>query len=260
MARRSGGDKLFQRKKELEEKDFRRKKADKAKIPDVIIACEDSVSSPTYFQKIVEKLIQEKRITQDSFVIANHNHSNPSGVLDDLKKHICNNGKTYKDFEHKWIVIDRDIARVNGGGHSKEDFNLAILNAKRLKVEVAYSNDSFELWYLLHFEYRDTAILRDEILDEVIKKLKAKNPHKFSLLDKTTIKQSNFTKHIFDELIVLQDVAIRNAKRLLDSYGDNHNPESDNPATTVHLLVEVLNGLGKKYEGSCIVEKFNIFY
>lgn len=245
MARRSGGDKLFQRQKELKEKDFQRKKADKSKVPDVIIACEDSVSSPTYFQQIVAKLIQEKRITQDSFVIANHNHSNPSGVLEDLKKHTCNNGKTYKNFEHKWIVIDRDVARVNGGGHSREDFNLALQKAKKDKVQVAYSNDAFELWYLLHFEYRNTAILRDEILSEVIKKLKAKNQHKFSLLDKTTIKQSNFTKHIFDELIVLQDVAIRNAKRLLDSYGDNHNPESDNPSTTVHVLVGVLNGLDK---------------
>lgn len=40
MARRSGGGKLFQRQKELKEKDFQRKKADKSKIPDVIIACE----------------------------------------------------------------------------------------------------------------------------------------------------------------------------------------------------------------------------
>ena len=243
MARRSGGDKLFQRQKELKEKDFQRKQADKSKIPDVIIACEDGVSSPTYFKQIVAKLIQEKRITQDSFVIANHNHSNPSGVLEDLKKHTCNNGKTYKNFEHKWIVIDRDIARVNGGGHSKEDFNLAFNKAKKDKVQVAYSNDSFELWYLLHFEYRDTAILRDEILDEVIKKLKAKNQHKFSLLDKTTIKQANFTKQIFEELIILQDVAIRNAKKLLDSYGDNHHPENENPSTTVHLLVKILNKL-----------------
>lgn len=248
MARRGqdSSDKIFQRTKELRDKDFQRKKADKPKIPDIIIACEDSVSSPIYFWLIVEKLIKQRLITQDSFVIANHNHSNPSGVLEDLKKHICDNGKTYKDFEHKWIVIDRDATRVNGGGHGRGDFNKALQNAKRLKVEVAYSNDSFELWYLLHFTYRSTAILRDDTLNEVIKKLKAKNPHKFAKLNKDNIKQENFTKLIFDELLELQVTAIENAKRLLTSYGAEHNPESDNPSTKVHLLVGVLNKLNQR--------------
>lgn len=240
---RRGGDKLFQKQNELREKDFKRKKVDKLKIPDIIIACEDSVSSPTYFGLIVEKLIEQRLITQDSFVIANHNHSNPSGVLEDLKKHTCDNVKTYKDFEHRWIVIDRDVKRVNGGGHGREDFNKALQSAKKLKVEVAYSNDSFELWYLLHFVYRNTAILRDEIVKEVIQHLKNKNPHKFVKLNKDNIKQKNYTKLIFEEFAPLQEVAIRNAKKLLASYGTEHNPESDNPSTTVYLLVELLNKL-----------------
>ena len=37
-----------------------------------------------------------------------------------------------------------------------------------------------------------------------------------------------------------QSQAIKNAKKLLASH-DPHNPESDNPATTVHLLVQELN-------------------
>lgn len=248
MARRGqdSSDKIFQRKKELNAQEFKREKERKSKIPDIIIACEDSVSSPTYFGLIVEKLIKQRFITQDSFVIANHNHSNPSGVLEDLKKHTCDNGKTYKDFEHKWIVIDRDATRVNGGGHDREDFNKALQSAKKLKVEVAYSNDSFELWYLLHFTYRNTAILRDDTLNEVIKKLKAKNSHKFSQLSKNNIKQENFTKLIFEELLELQGTAIENAKRLLTSYGAEHNPESDNPSTNVHLLVGVLNKLSER--------------
>lgn len=248
MARRGqdSSDKIFQRTKEPRDKDFKRKKADKQKIPDIIIACEDSVSSPTYFGRIVETLIKQRLITQDSFVIANHNHSNPSGVLEDLKKHTCDNGKTYKDFEHKWIVIDRDATRVNGGGHCKEDFNNALQSAKKLKVEVAYSNDSFELWYLLHFAYRSTAILRDDIVKEVIHHLKNKNLHKFTKLNKDNIKQENFTKLIFDELLELQETAIKNAKRLLASYVVEHNPERDNPSTNVHELVEVLNKLNER--------------
>ena len=157
-------------------------------------------------------------------------------------------GKSYKDFEHKWIVIDRDSPRVNGGGHTKEDFNNALKNAKskksNLNVEVAYANDSFELWYLLHFEYRNSAISRDKILTQVINRLKEIDAYKFAKLSKDNIKQKNYTKHIFETLKPLQNVAIRNAKKLLESYGEGHNPECDNPSTRVHLLVEVLNLMG----------------
>lgn len=249
MGRRGGGDKFHQqRKQELEKEAFVRQKENKNKIPDVIIACEDETSAPTYFRLMVEGLIRDKIITQDSFVVAKHRHTNPSGVLKDLTAHKCIGGRTYKNFEHKWIVIDRDSQRVNGGGHSTQDFNAAIQKAENLKVEVAYSNDSFELWYLLHFCYRNTSILRDEILDTVIAKLKNKNKHKFSKLDKNNIKQENYTKLIFEELVELQDKAVINAKNLLDSYGDGHNPESDNPSTTVHRLVEILLSLGDNDE------------
>ena len=246
MGRRRGGDKIHNKNKELKKKDFKRATNDKATVPDVIIACEDSVSSPTYFRMIVNSLIKQKVITQDSFVIAPHKHSNPMGVLQDLKNY-KKEGKVYKDFDHKWIVIDRDSPRVNGGGHNAEDFNNALKNAKskksNLNIEVAYANDSFELWYLLHFEYRSSAISRDEILTQVIKRLKEIDAYKFTKLTKDNIKQENYTKLIFETLKPLQSVAIRNAKKLLESYGNEHNPECDNPSTRVYLLVEVLNSL-----------------
>ncbi len=233
---------LDSRKKETKKSDYRRKKGTKNKILSVLIACEDECSAPTYFKMIIDKLIQDKLITQDSLVIANHKHNNPSGVLDDLKKH-KEDDKTYKDFEHKWIVIDRDNVRVNGGGHSREDFNNALIKAKSDKIEVAYANDSYELWYLLHFNMRTTAILRDEILKEVIRLLKEKNNYLFAGLNKENIKTERYTKLIFNELLDLQPDAIRNASNLLKFHGDAHNPESDNPSTTIHKLVQILNAL-----------------
>lgn len=248
MGRRRGGDKLHN--KEKERRDFQRKVNDKTTVPDVIIACEDSVSSPTYFQKIIDKLIENKRITQDSFIIVPHSgKTHPTGVLDDLKSYSDENNKKYIDFEHKWIVIDRDTERTNGGGHTAEDFNNAIKNAKNkrkdLNIEVAYSNDSFELWYLLHFHYRQTGILRDEIIKKVIEELKKVEPHKFAKLDKDNIKEENYTKMIFETLLDKQETAIRNAKNLLNFHGNSHIPEQDNPSTRVHILVEILNNLGK---------------
>jgi hypothetical protein len=194
---------------------------------------------------IVKRLKENKFITQDSLVIADHKHNTPMGVLSDLINH-KKDGKSYKDFEHKWIVIDRDVQRVNGGGHTKDDFNGALSSAKTKKVEVAYANDSYEFWYLLHFNPRTTAILRDEILKEVIKKLKEKNPIKFRDLDKENIKNEEYTKLIYEELLEFQPKAIKNAKNLLESYGETHNPESDNPSTTIYKLVEILNNLKDK--------------
>jgi hypothetical protein len=249
MARRRGGDKFHNRKKELKRNDSKRKLNNKTTVPDIIIACEDSVSSPAYFQMLVSSLIKEKIITQDSFVIAKHNHTNPNGVLTDLKSYKDSNGKTYKDFEYKWIVIDRDCERVDGGGHTAEDFNNALKNAKKkrsdLHVDVAYANDAFELWYLLHFEYRNTAISRDELIERVIEKLQQLDTHKFSRLNRNNIKQENYAKLIYEALLPMQEIAITNAKKLLLSYGDGHSPECDNPSTTIHKLVNILNSLGK---------------
>jgi hypothetical protein len=248
MGRRRGGDKIYNKKKELKKSDFKRSVNNKNTVPDIIIACEDSVSSPIYFRMIINKLIEAKVITQDSFVIAKQQHTNPTGVLADLKSHKDTNGKTYKDFENKWIVIDRDCERVNGGGHTAEDFNNALQNAKKkrsdLHVDVAYANDAFELWYLLHFEYRNTAISRDELIEGVIAKLKQLDSHKFSRLSRDNIKQANYAKLIYEVLLPKQEDAILNAERLLLSYGNEHNPECNNPATTIHKLVNILNSLG----------------
>ena len=232
--------KLYTNNKEKSKDDFKRKKQIKEQVKSVLIACEDKISSPNYFKMIIKKLIEDKKITQDSLVIAKHEHVNPKGVLQDLLNH-KKDDKTYKDFEHRWIVIDRDIARVNGGGHPKDDFLTALSEAKSKRVEVAYSNDCFEIWYLLHFVYRDTAISRDDVLKEVIKKLKGKNPTIFSKLNKENIKTKEMTELIFNELLELQETAIKNAKKLLENYADLHNPESDNPSTRVFELVEILS-------------------
>jgi len=80
----------------------------------------------------------------------------------------------------------------------------------------------------------------------VIAKLKELSPHKFSKLDSNTIKSKTYIKHIFDELLSLQTTAIQNANRLHQSYQDEHNPEQDNPCTTIYRLVQLLNTLHEK--------------
>jgi hypothetical protein len=229
MARRKNPDS----KKEKDKKNFSREKGDKSIRKSIIIACEDSFSAPTYFKQIIEKLKNDKITTPYSYVFAKHQHTNPTGVLKDLL-----NTENYTQFDYKWIVIDRDKELLKGSGHGVDDFNKAISEAKKQNVKVAYSNDCFELWYLLHFNYIDTALSRKDLVDKTIEELKKSNSD-FEKLNEKSIKNEEMAKKIFKELLPKQDDAIKNSKTLLSKYNPV-NPSSNNPSTTIHLLVETL--------------------
>ncbi len=124
------------------------------------------------------------------------------------------------DYTDVWVVFDRD-------SFPAQRFNEAISRAQREGIQVAYSNEAFELWYLLHFHYHDTATSR-ELYGPMLSQCLGR-PYR----------ENDAT--IYDDLLSKQPTAIRNAEALLASYGEDHNPERDNPCTTVHRLVQALN-------------------
>lgn len=123
------------------------------------------------------------------------------------------------DYDQVWCVFDRDRCEAR-------DFRDAIAQADRLGLRVAYSNEAFELWFLLHFIYFDTAVRREDYE----KKLGQHLGHPY---DKTSAR-------LYAELETRQDTAIAHAARLLASH-PRADPEANNPSTTVHLLVQELN-------------------
>lgn len=130
-------------------------------------------------------------------------------------------GKADSDYyDQVWCVFDRD----KNGGNSKS-FNEALQLAEANNISAAYTNDAFELWYLLHFNYHDTAIHRHDY----VKKL-------HSLVSGGYKKND---PNMFEKLEDKMDDADRNARKLLSQY-DPSNPVHDDPSTTVHLLVEQL--------------------
>lgn len=126
-----------------------------------------------------------------------------------------------------WVVFDKD--------NYNADFDRAISVAESAGFKVAYSNECFELWLLLHFNFIDAAIGRKEYkekLDEKINKINGQDYQKNS-------------KNMYELIAHLEKDAIRNAKKLLETHKGVQSALKRNPSTTVHSLVERLNALKK---------------
>jgi len=172
-----------------------------------LIVCEGEKTEPNYFRNFrVPKNVAEIDVQGLG--------ENPSKLVQSAKEL-----KKQEDYDQVWCVFDRDSWTV-------EDFNNAIINCNAQGFKVAYSNEAFELWYVLHFEFLNTGIPRSDYRQKLT-----------SLLGREYQKNS---ETIYDELFEKQSIAIRYAENLLRQY-DPHNPVRDNPSTTVHLLVQELN-------------------
>lgn len=223
MARRQRAEGFESNKKLRKQAKLNRAQNTRTKRETLIIACEDSVSAPLYFNAIFNDLKKNHAIAASSLIIAKHKHTDPCGVLQDLQNH-----KGYEEFDHQWIVIDRDEERTNIGGHTLENFKQAIRTAESKGIKVAYSNPCFEIWYLLHFEDPRAYIDREK-------------------LEKQLERDYQYTKKELFTLVLnqnLQTTAINNAKKLLSFWKNTQggiSPATDNPSTTVHELIKLLN-------------------
>jgi len=131
--------------------------------------------------------------------------------------------KEQTPFDSCWLVFDKDDFK---------DFNQAIREATDAGFKVAWSNESFELWYLLHFRYHNTALGRDECtkaLEEEIRKCDPKFKYEKGGSDMYTILSQHGD----------QDQAIECARKLRGNYTDE-NFAKHNPCTRVDELVKVL--------------------
>jgi RloB-like protein len=134
-------------------------------------------------------------------------------------------------YDQVWCVFDRD---------EHEHFTNSIRKAKKNGMHVAYSNQAFEYWLLLHFEdHQGGAMHRSEYTTKINRYLK---DHDCSYSSKKLISQKTFS--------ILQSIdpknqkprvqmAIERAIRILAFHADTP-AELAASSTTVHLLVEEL--------------------
>ena len=178
-----------------------------------LIVCEGTKTEVNYFSsfKVPGRVLQVKGAGRNTLSLVEY----AIGLKTSLEKTMSEGGI----FDQCWCVFDRD-------SFPSEDFNNAIARAEAHDFQVAYSNEAFELWYLLHFHYYDTRLSR-----------KAYRSMLTELFGTKYDKSGDY----YAALRPRQPDAIRNSKRLLEKYTDVNSPNDCCPATTVHLLVEELN-------------------
>jgi hypothetical protein len=205
-----GSDDLFKRAQNLRNlSDYRKRTAHKLEKQRILIVCEGEQTEPNYFNcfRPANIVVRGYGFNTDSLV----------NKAIDVRK------KDDMGFDQVWCVFDRDDFppwNVN------EAFRLARTN----NIKIAYSNESFELWFCLHFHYIDAALDRNQYCDITDTNLKSLNGKEYS---------KNMCG-IYNSLLPFQDAAIRNAQKLFEKYAD-WNPLDSNPSTTVHNLVIELN-------------------
>ncbi|GAB3427929.1 RloB family protein [Niabella aquatica] len=195
----------------------------KAKL--FLIICEGLNTEPEYFRSF--------RVPGKTVIIEGGRGSK-SALVDYailLRSH-----PEYQDREI-WCVYDFDI-KADEAATQREDFNQSIVKANQYGLRVAWSNDAFELWFLLHYQKIDTALNRNNIYEILKEKWGLTSFRKQS-------KQAGFCKTIYELLgghdSKEQRLAVRRAKELHESYQSRSDFYLHCPCTTVYQLVEELN-------------------
>ncbi len=182
-----------------------RRESSKSRRKVFLIVCEGSKTEPNYFAAF--------RLPKNVVDIEGCG-ANTGTVVKEAERLASE-----KEYDEVWCVFDRDSFLPNR-------VNSAIAKAEQKGFKVAFSNESFELWYVLHFCYLDAELNRHQYCQK-LSELLGENYEKNS-------------RHMYERLIKLQPAAIKNAK-LLERKILNGSWAKRLPYTGVHLLVQRLN-------------------
>ena len=130
--------------------------------------------------------------------------------------------KRKKFYDQCWVVFDKD-------DFPAKDFNQAIVFAEKKGFRVAYSNQAFEYWFLLHYNLYTGAIHRSQYKDMLTK-----------LTGMPYSKSEGYGAVMYNLLLSRQQQAINNSETVLAEISHG-NPAEEESSTTVQRLVIELN-------------------
>lgn len=202
----------------------------------ILIACEDENTEPYYFEKY-KQMFEEIWPKDTLFLRPIGTGRNSLGVV---KRAIEERIKLASEanrptIDQTWAVFDKDDLDKSDG--NRRNFIEAFELGKSEDVKIAFSNECFELWLLLHFEEvdKENAIPRTEIYWRLEVALNRVCPEVF--------KYEHGNNNVIDLVIEYGDknAAIKRAEELCFFHSiSKHEPIDSNPNTLVHNLVKGL--------------------
>lgn len=205
-----------------------RKRASKKRPPRrliirYLIICEGEKTEPNYFKALIGSLgTSESKVIEDPEIFGLGRGTTSLLLAALRKKEELENDRAYT-FDRCWLVFDKD---------DFPDFNNAIDEAQQKGFNVAWTNEAFELWYYLHFQYLDTPVCRDQYIKMINREIKKYIPNfKYE-------KNNSGMLEILDQF-GKENKAMEFAQRLFELHHEE-TYECMCPCTTVYKLVQEL--------------------
>lgn len=204
-------------KRRRREPSLKRSKPTKEKKQTILIVCEGGNTEPSYF----------KQFKLSTAVIETVGEGYNTITLIDRAIQLAQEA----DYDQIWCVFDKD-------DFPSANFNNAVFKAQAKGFKVAYSNQAFEYWLILHFEDHQGGAMHRNLYAQ---KLKAYLQAFGVIYDS----DSKIVSEAFFEVLqskiavtndIRQNIACKRAERNLEHH--NHsNPAQAESSTTVHQLV-----------------------
>ncbi len=184
-----------------------RKEGSRELIYSYLIVCEGTKSEPNYLRHFVSR--KTKVIGAD--------RSTMKLVEEALRR------RDLGSYDQIWLVFDKD---------NNADFNEAIQTARKNHLEVAWSNESFELWLCLHFVDLRSAVGRNQYIEILEREIRKYEP---------TFRYDKGSDVMYDLLSAYGDEeAAKSRAVMLRSLYQGQDYNSWNPCTTIDLLINLL--------------------
>ena len=204
---------IKRKKKDHKTASFTRRQGVREVKQSFLIICEGENTEPDYFKAFRMTAATVKALGEAMNTMSLVNKAINIREAEKSKKRFYN---------QCWVVFDKD-------DYSANDFNQAIQLAEKNGFQVAYSNQAFEYWFLLHFNLYTGAIHRNQY-NEMLEKLTGMHYNK----------AEGYGAQMYNLLLARQEKAIRNAETVLVEISHG-NPAEEESSTTVHKLVIELN-------------------
>lgn len=199
-----------------------RKQGTRGKIVRFLIVCEGEKTEPNYFKAFIDNRRSEVKEVN----VKGCGCSTCQLIIEAKKIREKLEHERQVSFDRVWLVFDKDEFK---------DFNKAIADAKKEGMNCAWSNQAFELWYVLHFQYLDTGVDRKQYIGMIEDKVRKASKSKTFKYKKNDVGFYQILQEHGDE-----EQAIKRAQKLRENMGKKKNYATHNPRTEVDLLVDEL--------------------